>query len=498
MKTFIVQLEAHDDVISARDKMSWSKAPRILVVWPHKGRVLERGVDLLVLQRQAQSLGAQMGIVASDEEIRSKAQALGLPVFSSAVQAQRSSWRRPRGKRRLGWRRPERTHNPGALREQRDALKVETPERTWVRILAFTSGLLAVLALVMFFLPSATIELRPLRETQRLSLPVWASEDIAAANPSGGMPAFRTSIVVEGSLQQPATGKTALPATQAQGSVIFTNLTTDELSLPAGTVLLAPESGTRFELTAPVKLPAGIDQSTEGKVRAALPGVSGNVEAGAIQSIEGPLGLQALVSNPEALRGGTDRSSPSPTEEDYAQLDEQLKQVLRASAIEEIKTRLGENARLLEGSLTVSQVVSETRDPQPGEPGDFARLAQQIEFTAWYVNSADLQQVAQTALTINLPQGFAPLPGAVDIALNDSLTQAPDGTLRWEMSATRELESVWSEDRAARAVVGRSTQEAADVLSRMFTLDGEPVVTLSPAWWVRMPFLSFRIQVVRR
>lgn len=40
MKTHVVQLERDDDVVSARDKMLWSKAPRILVVWPRRGRVL--------------------------------------------------------------------------------------------------------------------------------------------------------------------------------------------------------------------------------------------------------------------------------------------------------------------------------------------------------------------------------------------------------------------------------------------------------------------------
>ena len=104
MKTYIIQLESHDDVISARDKMAWSKAPRILLVWPRKGRILDRPADLFILQRHAQTLGAQLGVVSGDGDVRAAAAELGIPNFLSAVQAQRGSWRRPRGKRRINWR----------------------------------------------------------------------------------------------------------------------------------------------------------------------------------------------------------------------------------------------------------------------------------------------------------------------------------------------------------------------------------------------------------
>jgi len=44
MKIQIIQLEKHDDVISARDKMAWCKAPRILLVYPRGSRILTRQV----------------------------------------------------------------------------------------------------------------------------------------------------------------------------------------------------------------------------------------------------------------------------------------------------------------------------------------------------------------------------------------------------------------------------------------------------------------------
>src|SRR5574338_373405 len=109
MKTFIVQLETHDDVISARDKISWAKARRVLLVWPRKGSVLERPVDLLVLARHAKQNGAQMAVVTRSPKVKTYAAELGIPVFSSAAQAQGVVWRRPRGSLRspAGFETPE-------------------------------------------------------------------------------------------------------------------------------------------------------------------------------------------------------------------------------------------------------------------------------------------------------------------------------------------------------------------------------------------------------
>ena len=79
MKTHIIKLEPHDDVISTRDKMGWGKTGRILLVWPDRGRVLKRQLDLVLLQRHSNLLGVQLGIVCKDEDIRKQAQELAIP-----------------------------------------------------------------------------------------------------------------------------------------------------------------------------------------------------------------------------------------------------------------------------------------------------------------------------------------------------------------------------------------------------------------------------------
>ena len=58
MKTHVIQLEPHDDVISIRDKMSWAKTGRILLVFPTRVRSRFLTLDLRLLQREGQRLSS--------------------------------------------------------------------------------------------------------------------------------------------------------------------------------------------------------------------------------------------------------------------------------------------------------------------------------------------------------------------------------------------------------------------------------------------------------
>lgn len=497
MKTHIIQLENHDDVISVRDKMSWSKAPRILLVWPRRGQVLGRQVDLFLLQRHAQTHGAQLAIVTQDGEARENALVNGIPTFSSTLHAQRGSWRKPRGKRKLPLRNLKPRVDPESLRHQRSVVRPERLENTWARIAAFTIGVLAVMAMLMFFLPSARVELSPLRQEQRLELSVWASPDIREVNPSGGMPAYALTVVVEGAEQIASSGTTGIPDRQASGDIVFSNLSENEIDIPAGTIVLTTgEDVQRFETTRAATLLSGVGQTVTAPARALLPGLAGNVPAEAIQAVEGPLGLEILVLNPEPLRGGGDRTSPAPTQDDYAAIEDRLVAALRATAIEDLSRQLTAGQRLVEGSLVVSEVLAETLEPAPGQPADFARISQQVEYTGYYVLESDLAAVALTALEANRAEGFQAQPGSLQIEFAQDGVIDESGVARWGMRVTRQLEANWSNDQAARALVGLSPAEATRRLNGMVALSAPPVVRLMPAWWLRMPFLSFRIEVV--
>ena len=82
MKTQVIQLEPYDDVISIRDKMSWAKTDRILLVIPRRSKILARILDIRLLQRHAELVGARLAIVTRNVHLRLIAQELEIPVFS--------------------------------------------------------------------------------------------------------------------------------------------------------------------------------------------------------------------------------------------------------------------------------------------------------------------------------------------------------------------------------------------------------------------------------
>src|SRR3990170_1293457 len=93
MKTQIIQLDVYDDVISTRDKMGWSQTARILLIWPSRGRILNRPIDLILLKRHSASLGAQLAFVTSDADVCYYADQFGIPTFNNSLKAQDEHWR---------------------------------------------------------------------------------------------------------------------------------------------------------------------------------------------------------------------------------------------------------------------------------------------------------------------------------------------------------------------------------------------------------------------
>ena len=499
MKTQILQLDEHDDVISARDKMAWSKAPRLLLVWPKRVKLLERSVDLLVLQRYGQSLGAQVGIVTNSASIRDQARELGIPCFSKPAQAQRQAWRRGRGRKRFNPRLQVSKSSAELLRAQFTAVQAQravSDGPQWARISAFSLGVAAVFVLALLFWPSASIRLVPAQREQRLELDLRASTAIPAVNASGGVPAQEVNVVVEGSDQERSSGTVTVPGARARGMVQITNLSELEQVIPAGTVLsTAEDPPARYETLRDASLAAGVGSVAQVEVQAMLPGAGSNAPAGAIRAMEGAQGLSVAVGQQEPLSGGTDQTSPGPTPADYVLLRERLLESLRKTAVEDFYRSAGGEQRLLESSVTVKELLSETMSPPSGEPGDVARMSMRVEFRAFIVREEDLQTVARAAFEANRVEGFSPEPGPAEIQFITAPVLGEDGSYTLTAAVKRDLRSIIDPERTARSVVGMKPEAASAMLERSNIL-AEPVeIRLFPSWWFRLPFLSFRVQV---
>ncbi len=497
MKTYVIRLEENDDAISARDKMSWSKAGRILLWLPKRTGAFSRRIDLVLLQRHGQHLGAQVALVTRNPEVTAIATLLGIPVFATADEAQAKSWRRRRqlSPAALAARRERRQHFE-TLHEYMVSERRRKPLPVGTRLAIFGVAVAVVLTLGLFLLPQARISLTMAQRDQHLSLEVWANPGIVTANVSGGLPAQRISVVVEGQEQTAASGVLLVPQQRAVGWVRLTNLTTEEVPLPRGMVVRVPgEDGARFETGEAVIVPAGPGTFSEIAVHALQLGEVGNVAAGQITAIEGIIGTRLTVTNPEATMGGADQVLRAPTEQDYARLRAQMIDNLSETALVELSALVQPGQILIPDSLTYKGTLFEQRDPKTREAAERLTLTLRLEFEAWVVEEDDLEGVVIAALDAALPPSYLPLPETINVvATSDPVVQG--GSARWRIQATRRLQAELRREAVIASVLGSEVKAAVEMLQAQFNLQSPPQIAVTPAWWGRLPVLPYRIEVL--
>jgi len=496
MKTQIITLESHDDLISVRDRLSWAKTPRILLVWPKYEKVTLRQVDLKVLQRHALSLGAQLGLVTRARRVREDAEALRIPVFESTGQAQRVAWPKPR-RRKWMHRAPRKD-----LRDKREQVSAGREAETWrahpvVRVGAFIIGVSSVLILVALFIPRAQVILHPESQIQSVVLPVTASPSVESVFITGSIPASEKRVIAEGTQTVIVTGEGVTPQSKGKGVAVFRNLTRQAVTIPAGTVVRTADN-VRFITTSDDEVDAGVGKLLELPIEAVEGGLAGNVDAETIAVVEGRLGLSLSVTNPERLTGGREVPSVQASEADRERAKDELMKRLESDARQQLADEIKAGDILFEDTFEVSQVLSEVYDPPAGAAGTKLTLTMQVEFSALYASASDLTELASLALNASLPPGFRAVAGS------DALTVKPvtkpiandDGSLRWTVRVERRIVQQINNAQVTQMIQGIGSRRAQIQLEKNLPLDGSPEINLSPAWWPWVPIVPFRISVV--
>jgi hypothetical protein len=494
MKTRIITLESHDDLISVRDRMSWAKTPRILLVWPRYEKVNLRQVDLKVLQRHAASLGAQLGLVTRARRVRADAEALQIPVFQSTGQAQRVPWPKPRRAHARWVHRAPRKD----LREQREQVRVR--EAAWrthpvTSIVAFLVGVLSVLVLVALFIPRAEVRLHPESQRQSIILPVTASRSAKSVFITGTIPAYEKRLVLDGTHSVAVTGEAVAPQSKAQGEVVFRNLTQQAVTIPAGTILRTVDN-IRFVTTRRGVLEAGVDETIVLPIEAVEGGRAGNVEAESIVIVEGGLGTSVVITNPEPTSGGRQVPSVQASERDRQRARDELMDMLADEARLQFESEAGPGDILFEDTFAVTQILLEEFDPPPGATGTRLTLELQVEFSILYASQADLDQLATLALNASIPVGFIPASTDVSITTVTEPVSNSSGTARWRVRVERQLIRQIDQRQITHMIQGIPSQRAQLLLQQNLPLDGAPQITLAPTWWPWVPIVPFRISVI--
>jgi hypothetical protein len=501
VKIQIIQIEPYDDTISVKDKMGWGQTGRVVLVWPTRGRLLDRRLDLVLILRHSQALSAQIALVTSDPEVRFQARSLEIPVYQSVRKAQKARWKRPRRssfiiyqERQLWQDRLERVQEIIAdpLHHKRGTRVLSQP----LRIGLFALAVSAVLSIAAVLIPSAEISIVPEIRQQEITLNVRANDSVDKINLSGILPLRWASTIVEGRSSLQTTGNISIPTEYAFGEVVFQNLTDQPVVIPAGTVVSTTDSSHRFTTLRETRVHAGSGKVVETPIQAISPGSTNNLSAGRINAIEGELGVFLTVNNTKPTRGGSMSPSPAPSTRDRSQLREQLISTLTQNAQQEIQDSLEPEDISLTDSLVLVGVLSETYSPVDLQPASELELILRLEFQAPYIFADDSQALASAILDANLPIGYTPISDTMDI---DQLTtpRINDGsTTPWRIRLSRSIQSEPSANQAVSLALGRSPQKASQLLMESLSLTTTPQIKTFPSWWPVMPLIPIRIEVI--
>jgi hypothetical protein len=496
MKTKVIKLDPHEDVNSVRDRMSWAKTERILLVFPRRMRMLTRTLDLRLLHRYATRLGAQLAIVASSEEIRKTAEGEHIPVFKTTISARHQVWER----QVLPANPISRFVRPDLRTMRRDAIPLEARWRSLIgfRFLFFTLGVLSILVVFSLFIPSATIQLKSATRLQSLTFAISASENVTTVNLAGSIPVRITSMVFEHSKTIQTTGTVSIPDEKAQGLVRFRNLTTAQVNIPTGIIVSSPGIPTiQFATMTDAIVGAGISKTMDVPVQAVNGGSAGNLPADALIAFEDvDLGTSLAVTNPSPTTGGSNRTASIQTLEDRAL----VKKILLAEILAECKNGLSKalipGDIFLPDTLAVSEILSQTNFPAEGQSSDTLSLTMRIQCQAQYTSQADVNSLAEMSLNANLPEGFVPTSASLVIVSTGAPVTDVDGISRWNIRVQRLLRANLDPLTVVQLSLGRRPVDAIMRLKKSLLLADGPVIQITPSWWPWMPAIPFRITVL--
>ncbi len=509
MKQQIIQLERHDDVVSVRDRLGFLQADRVLLVWPERGSILQRRLDLVLIQRETSRMNAKLGLVTDDFTVIEHADELNIPVFYSIKEARSARyWRgepqwlftgrgdRPRGEGPTaaaliaeGWRQP--VALPPEFVAARRVLG-------WIIFAAVAAVFLIGLYIVA---PGAHITLKPAADQISVTVPVVADLELKAVNLiDRAIPARIVGVEVEWSTSVSTTGKVTQPSTPAKGKVIFSNLFAEEVVVPAGTVVRTTAADpVRFQTTQEVIVPGGIASSAEAPIEA-LPefvGLVGNVEANLINRVEGPLGVRLGVANPEPTRGGGITEVPAVAKEDYERLRAALLQQLQQRAYAEMSSPewISPTEFIAVDSLAVVLVLAEDYSEYIGQPAESVSLEMRVVVQGVVVDEQYARQAAYAALAERVGRGFRILDDTLTFVRGDELGVDDARRVTFLMTAAGDVASAINEDRVREQVAGLPVDRAVENLSAALPLKQPPRVELWPDWFGRLPLLPIRIDV---
>jgi hypothetical protein len=509
-KAEFVQLEAGEDVASVRDRLSFIRGQRVLVIWPEDGTALTRKLDLVLIQREAMRRAIRVALVTHDPQIIQYASELNISTFETIGASERGRWKRGRGKVFANrFQKPKDEPEPDELMEVASRVRlpgggaISKVRRFIVRTLVLALLVGAIGGAAYALIPGAIIIINPAQTRVAVEEEIVADPQAADVDIENGIiPAtiLRTEIEATGTVE--TTGTRDLADVAATGSVVFINQTNRAVNIPARTTI-STSTGTPilFRTTEDAVLDAGVGQQLEVPIEAlsGTLGPGGNVESGLINTVVGPLEASVTVRNIAPTSGGENRAMPAVTDEDHERLLGVVRQQLQAQAYTAMQAQVSATQFVVIETL---RIVEEREDwmsfsAQPGDIIDTLSLNMRAVVEAVAVDQQFAQQIILAAMSREKPRGREIKPETLNYECCPVVDVSRDGHITLKISGSGLVAGQVNVGQLQERLAGRSTEEALHYLSTEVDLaDGStPQIVVSPDWIGRLPILPIRIDI---
>lgn len=316
----------------------------------------------------------------------------------------------------------------------------------------------------------------------------------------GVIPARVIEVAQRGSRTSAATGERIEPLTRATGRVLLINPTAAQVFVPRGTVL-SSRSGVQFETSSDVLVPESkpgksnpaVDGEVVVAIAAQAKGEVGNVSAGEIDKVLGPLRFTLSVKQEQPLRGGSESTLRYVSNQDKKSLSTTLMNELLVLARDDLESKISDTEMVqywpdrIQAPILIDEEFFEIGTGSVSE----VSVTQEIVLRATVISRDDILEAAMINLT---DAGRRSLLSNEIRLTNIGLGSVIGGRVAVRFQASGMLGPAINEAGIADSLRGLSVDEAIAVLGQV---DGVEIVDFK--YWPRfsdsLPRLASRITV---
>jgi len=492
----VIYLSRKDTIESACELLHLA-APgaQVWLVAPWRLRLTRNLVNLKLLRRTADIAALDLRLVSSHLETRALAREAGILVYASVPYKLRK-YRSTRRESAVGLAArvvPVRDHLGRRWRRRRRSIGLGT---VMLSLLVIASLIGVLLGVAVALVPHATVTLelaaRPVSGSIDVSTdPSYRAIDYGKAI----IPGRVVQVIVQGRGETPASGRIDVPEEYASGLVVFSNRTSNPVTVPKGTIVRTSSGvNVRFATVSDIELPATLFGHARAAVIALEPGPGGNVKALTINVVESQVAHQVSVLNPSGTQGGSIKRMPVVAYQDFDRLRADLIQRLQKEAYAQLVSELEAEEFVPPESLDV-QVMSQHFDQVVDQRTDFLSMDMKVVARGVAVSEEDLRSLATQFLEGQAEEGLGLIENSLVLERSQE-TRVEGITLRMKVSTQGMVAPLVDIDQAKSALRGKEIGQAIDWLSEHIELRREPQITLFPVWWQYLPWLPGRIEII--